>query len=186
MLKVFAIDPGTKQSAYVDLEIDGALAADGRLAYNQSSLKICSFGKEANKTVAKKLAERLGKKEDGALVVIERVAAMGMPVGYEIFETCEWIGRFAQIAEDAGAKAEAVYRLEEKITLCGDSKAKDANIRQSLVDRFARHDLKTGKGTKKEPDVFYGFYADVWSAMAVAVTMLEQKAGTGHKATWRR
>ena len=57
-----------------------------------------------------------------------------------------------------------IYRLDEKLNLCQDSRAKDANIRQALIDRFASGTPNGGKGTKKAPGWFYGFSDDVWQA----------------------
>lgn len=107
-------------------------------------------------------------------VVIERVASYGMPVGREVFDTCEWIGRFTQVAMDLALPVEYIFRHEEKIAICHSPHAGDANIRRALIDRFARQDLKNGKGTKKEPDFFYGFKADMWAAFAVAYTYIEK------------
>lgn len=188
-IQVFAIDPGNKESAFVLLSMDGCWDNAGWLHYDPKSLVMEQHDKRSNSSVGTALATWLYEQQDSddvLYVVIERVQAMGMPVGYEVFETCEWIGRYSQIAEKHFVLLNYVYRLEEKVTLCNDSKAKDANIRQALIDRFARHDLKNGKGTKKDPDVFYGFSADQWAAMAVATTFLEQMAGTGHRAKWRR
>lgn len=188
-IQVFAIDPGNKESAFVLLSMDGFLDEADWLHYDPKSLVIQQHDKRECASVGTALMTWLYEQQDSddlLYVVIERVQAMGMPVGYEVFETCEWIGRYSQMAEEYCVMPSYVYRLEEKVTLCNDSKAKDANIRQALIDRFARHDLKNGKGTKKDPDVFYGFSADQWAAMAVATTFLEQMAGTGHKAQWRR
>lgn len=189
-MELFAIDPGNKESAYVLLRFDGQVNEKGKLSFKEDFMKrnltIKEFGKFPNKNVATTLLGWLFYSEDKKLIAIERVQAMGMPVGYEIFETCEWIGRYTQLCDSYGFSPHYVYRLEEKITLCNDSKAKDANIRQALIDRFAKHDFKNGKGTKANPDVFYGFKADIWAAMAVATTCMDQLSGIGHKATWRR
>ena len=104
-------------------------------------------------------------------VALEMVACYGMPVGKDVFETCVWIGRFVEQLK--GHKISYVYRKDEKLCLCGSVKAKDSNIRQALINKYAKHDFKTGKGTRKNQDVFYGVAYDVWQAIAVAVTHYE-------------
>ena len=118
------------------------------------------------------------------VAAIEIIESYGMAVGRDVFETCEWIGRFTACA--CGIPVKYVYRLEEKITLCNSSKAKDANIRQALIDTYAKFDFKNGRGTKATPDTLYGFHADVWSALAVATTFMLQESGLGHYASWRK
>ena len=61
-------------------------------------------------------------------------------------------------------RCERIKRLEVKLWLCHDSKAKDANIRQALIDRFGP------VGTKNNPAPMFGMAGDMWAALAVAVT----------------
>lgn len=158
-MKIFAIDPGNVYSAYCIID---------------DQYKLHEFTKTENKTVMTRLLEIL---DEIGEVVIERIASYGMPVGRDVFETCEWIGRFAQEAEKK-TQVDYIYRKEEKLYICGSPNAKDANIRAGLIERFAQHDFKNGKGTKKDPDIFYGVSADCWSAIAVAVTFLDKRRET--------
>ena len=150
-MKVLAIDPGNQQSAWCMIDVE--------------TLKPLSFCKEENQVVLTAV-----KHLSYDSIVIERVASYGMAVGRDVFETCEWVGRFTQAAS---VPPDYIYRQEEKLHICGDSRAKDTNIRRALIDRFAQHDIKNGKGTKKNPDWFYGFSADVWAAYAVGITYIE-------------
>lgn len=79
------------------------------------------------------------------LLVIEMIASYGMPVGKEVFDTCVWIGKFIQTAEDRKIQTKYIYRKDEKMNICNSMKAKDSNIRQALIDRFGI------VGTKKKP-----------------------------------
>lgn len=160
MKKMIAIDPGSSMSAYVLMDAD---------AYRP-----LQFGKLENDALLHSLRDELAGED--VIVVLERVASFGMPVGRDVFRTCEWIGRFAQVALDRGCSVHYILRSEEKMQLCHDSRAKDANIRRALIDRFAQHDMRFGKGTRRRPDVFFGFSADVWSAFAVGVTWLDKRA----------
>ena len=150
-MKILGIDPGNVQSGYVLLEMP--------------EFKLLEFGKIPNEDLKEKLPELSAAADH---IAIEYIASYGMPVGADVFDTCVWIGRFEEKMHPA--KATRIFRREEKIQLCNSSKAKDSNIRQALINRYAKFDYKNGKGTKKEQDTFYGVSKDVWSAIAVAVT----------------
>ena len=152
---IFAIDPGNTESAYALISMP--------------DFQLLEFGKVENERLLQDVPFYAGQADHFA---IEMVASYGMPVGKDVFETCVWIGRFVQKAEK---EYHFVYRKDEKVRLCHDSRAKDSNIRQALIDRYAMFDFKNGKGTKKNPDTFYGVSKDVWQAIAVAVTYYEMK-----------
>ena len=162
---IIGLDPGNKYTGYC--------IADEKL-------KPIMFGKESNDIVMAIFKTTLVEADmisDSYIVAIERVASYGMAVGSEVFETCEWIGRFAQ---ELGhfAPVDYVYRRDEKKYICGSPTANDATIRRALADRFAYGAPNYGKGTKSNPGFFYGFKADIWSAYAVCVTyndMTERK-----------
>lgn len=155
-MKVFAIDPGNVQSAYCIMDEN----------YN-----LIEFAKLPNKEVMAKMLERLA--EDSELsVVIERMMNYSANVGKTVYETCEWIGRFSQEAEKL-ANVSYLYRKDEKMYLCGTMNSNDAMIRKALIDRFAKKDFVRGKGTKQDPDVFFGMTSDCWSATAIAVVSLD-------------
>lgn len=143
---IFAIDPGPEFSAFV--------------TYN--GLRPVEFGKVPNDELIDQLIGGTGQ------LVIEQIAAMGMAVGAEVFETCYWSGRFAQAWE---GDVDRVKRHAVKMHLCGNMRAKDANIRQAIIDRYGTKDAAIGK--KKTPGPLYGMSGDCWSALAVAITWHE-------------
>jgi hypothetical protein len=59
---------------------------------------------------------------------------------------------------------------------CHVSSAKDSNITQALIDRFAMGRPNRGKGTKAEPGWFYGFRKDIWQAYALGVLEADKLA----------
>lgn len=158
-MNILAIDPGNVESGYCLLD--------------SASFKPTAFGKLENKELENSIV-LCGRIDQ---IVVERIASYGMAVGREVFETCEEIGRITMLADIRGIPHDYVYRRDEKLTICGSPKANDSNIRRALIDRFAKHDLKNGKGTKGNPDWFFGFKADVWAAYAVGVTWLMKQKG---------
>lgn len=135
---IYACDPGTTESAIV--AFDGRKIYFAKIMLNDDLLTLV----RNSKTV---LA--------GARMAIETIASYGMAVGRETFETCEFCGRIREAAEANGAKILRVYRRDVKINLCGTMKAKDANIRAALIDKYGKDVLKDIK-------------SHLWSAMAVA------------------
>lgn len=155
-VKILALDVGTEESGYCLLD--------------NYSFKPLSFGKVKNEELL-----QIVKYEDYDILVYEKFACYGMAVSQTVFQSVEWNGRYIQSALDRGKDIQAVFRKDEKMTLCGTMKAKDTNIRQALIDRFAKFDFKNGKGTKTNPDFFYGFSKDMWSAYAVGITYLDRR-----------
>lgn len=155
---IFAIDAGTFQSAYVRTDCK----------------KIVSKGIIPNEQLCAML-RHLNKRDR---VAVEMIACYGMPVGREVFETCLWIGRFIEAYESTHSqKVDFVYRREVKLELCGSMKAKDANIRQALINIFPQ--TGGGKtpaiGTKTKQGELYGMKSHLWSALAVAITFDKKK-----------
>jgi hypothetical protein len=153
-VKILAIDPGTSQSGVVHFDADQRKIAQHGIVENSellSGLRECVLWAQ------------------GYELVIEMVASYGMPVGADVFETVRWIGRF-QEAWGGDHPFRVIYRKDIKLHLCGTSKAKDANIRQRLIDIIGP------QGTKKEPGPTYGIRSHEWSALAVALTASETKA----------
>lgn len=151
---IFAIDPGDVESGYAVIRMP--------------DFELLEFGKVSNDCL---LTEVHYKTKNADIYAIEMIDSYGMPVGKTVFETCVWIGRFVQMARPK--QHTFIYRKEVKLCLCGNLKAKDSNIRQALINRYAKHDFKSGKGIKKNPDTFYGVSKDVWQAIAVGVTCYE-------------
>ena len=95
----------------------------------------------------------------------------GMAVGAEVFDTVWWAGQFAEAVHRVPVVM--LPRRALKLALSGDSRAKDANIRAALIDRFGG---SAAVGRKAEPGPLYGISRDVWSALAIAVTYTLQSA----------
>lgn len=152
---ILAIDPGNIESGVVLLD---------------DNLKPVEYGKWNNENVRQELRRNIKKYGYTLHIAIEMIASYGMAVGQSVFETCIWIGRFKEMAEQYNMNVTYIYRKDEKINLCHSMKAKDSNIVQALIDRFAPNTPNKGKGSQKEPGWFYGFKKDIWQAYAVGVT----------------
>jgi hypothetical protein len=158
---ILAIDPGTVQSAWV-LYAGGLPVAFG-IWSNADLLDALRSGAPTYAAF------------EPAVAVIEQVASYGMPVGAEVFETVRWSGRFEEALHPTPVVL--LPRMAVKMHLCGNSRAKDANIRRALLDKFGgpSFDPKVAVGTKKAPGPLYGIHADLWAALAIAVTFAETR-----------
>ena len=149
MALILGIDPGTSLSAYCVMD-------------SEDMSRIIDKGKVENE-------ELIGIVKAGYfdVMVIEGFQSFGMAVGATVFTTAYYIGRLLQIAEDLGSKTHIMYRTDVKMHICGTTRAKDANIRCALIDRFGE------QGTKKQPGPLYGVTKDIFSALAICVTYID-------------
>lgn len=162
-MRILAIDPGNTESGYVVIDGD---------------MRPLWFGKIPNQDLIASIEGYRGAwKIDHT--AIEMIASYGMSVGAEVFDTCVWIGRFyAHIQRWLVCDPELVKRQPVKLHHCHSAKAKDSNITQALVDRFAPGEPNHGKGIKAAPGWFYGFKADIWQSYALAVYVADTWEGS--------
>ena len=57
--------------------------------------------------------------------------------------------------------------------LCNSMRAKDANVRQAILDRFGGKAAAIGR--KRQPGPLYGIAGDLWAALAVGITWWENQ-----------
>lgn len=179
-MRVLAIDPGNVQSAYLVL-VDG-VPEDFEILPNEKLLS--------------ELRSRVSI--TAHVLVIESMQSFGMAVGESVFDTQFWAGRFVQAW---GGEWRRMYRKEVKMHLCHSMRAKDANIRQALIDKFGGEAEAIGgikcrrckgkgwfgagrpvcaecDGAKWNcpPGPLQGIHDDIWSALALAITYQETQA----------
>lgn len=153
-MTILCIDPGTTQSGWCVMR--------GRT--------IIAKGVDDNRAVLSIINDWRGAADR---LAIEMIASYGMAVGKEVFQTCVWVGRFTQAWRDPD-DVELVYRKDVKIYLCGTTKAKDANIRQAILDLYPA----TGGGavpqvgTKGQPGPLFGVNSHIWPAIGVGLTAM--------------
>lgn len=150
---VLAIDPGPVNTAYA--------------LVRRKDRHLYAFGICNNQELLQRLEQLLP-----ADVAIEMIASYGMAVGAEVFETCVWIGRIMQHLESHGAdNVSRIFRREVKIAMCGSMKAKDANVRQAIIDSY-----QTNQSTDvtKKGGPLYKVSKDVWAAIGVALSQIEK------------
>lgn len=186
MTTLLAIDPGNEKSAWCVL---------------QDSVPV-AFAKESNFIILDRMCYSSWNcaldDPESLEAAIEIMFPRGMPMSVESMQTLVWSGQFIQ-AFGAG-RIHQVDRSAVKMHLCNSNRAKDSNIRRALIDKFGGDSVAVGgkkcgtcKGRKQcgrgkkrgpcsdceatgwehPPGVLHGITADVWSALAVAITYTE-------------
>jgi len=154
-MMILAIDPGPSTSGWVLYDsLARAVLESGSVTPTGQIVGICESGTTPE-----------GREFEA--VACEMIASYGMAVGKEIFETCLQIGRMCHAREMQLGTVLLVTRMQVKNFLCHNSRAKDANIRQALIDKFG------DVGTKKNPGPLFGVSSHAWAALGVAATASE-------------
>jgi len=171
-MKILGIDPGNKESAFALIDNN----------------KVIKFNKLENQEFIDVIFDILI--DEYPIIAVEMIASYGMPVGKTVFDTCVFVGQI--LVKIAWAKEiNLITRQTIKSEICHSVKAKDSNVRQSLIDIYGgenetkkikcsvckgkgwigrNHELCSackGKDSIKTGQL-YGMSKDMWSALAVA------------------
>jgi len=147
---ILGIDPGAEKSAYV--------------AWDTVSETVEYHEIVSNRTLLLRLRAKTHKQDRTA---IEHLRGFGQKAGNEVYDTCEWVGRF-----DMDANIPLLSRKEIVTYLCDSPRAGDKDVRDAILYRFGGKEKAIG--VKKNPGVLYGIKADEWSALAVCLYVADK------------
>lgn len=157
---IYAIDPGTTESAW--------------LTYDPDNQRPIEWGMLPNPD----LVDHIAGMPSGMTCAIEMVESFGMPVGREVFVTCVWIGRFMQTWIERlmvpSPEPRLVGRKAVKTHLCGTPAAKDSNVVHALYDLYGGS-RQRAVGVKGARGPLYGLKSHCFQALAVARTAAETR-----------
>lgn len=164
--KILAIDPGPVKSGYVVYQYRpvGSVLQSGHMDNFEllGKIRLQDFG-----GIAWPMA-----------LCMEKIAAMGMVVGGEVFETVYWSGRLIEAWDQRKTRHgesnpfRRIKRTDVKLHLCGSTRAKDPNVNAAIWDRFGGS-RKAAFGTKAKPGPLYGVTSHAIAALAVAITAVD-------------
>jgi len=157
---ILAIDPGSALSALVFFDTVGQCVVEKMKIGNEAALLYL----EHNRGTADHLA-------------IEMAESFGAKVWGQVFTTVLWTGRLVQAWRKDFT---LVTRREVKMQLCNSGRAKDAQIRNCLIERWGGKDVAIGN--RKEPGPLFGITADMWQALAIGVTWSDARPHTKQRA----
>lgn len=154
MRKILAIDPGNEFAGVIEVNEDKTIGTIKGKFPNSEVLEIV-------------------KNTDADEIACEFPIPRGMPASLELFLTVVWIGRYQQIATQLGIPFHFMDRSQIKLCICGQTRAKDGNVRAALLDIYGE------QGNKKNPGPTYGITKDTWAALAVGYTFLTEGESLG-------
>lgn len=142
-MTILAVDPGSYQSAFVELR-DGSVGGKGIIP-NHAILALC---------------------RRSARVVMETIEPWGGFTGPRALETMEWVGRFREAVEGHDGTVTIMTRSEVLRALGIGRLPKgqaQAAVRALLIERWG------GGNPAQRSHPLHGVTTDMWSALAVAV-----------------
>ena len=153
-ITIFAIDPGSEESAWV--------LWDGKFILGKSI--------EDNESLLSKIHNLMIPVVPNILAIEEVRNTYGMPAGISLCKTIFWTGRFYEAWKSTIPNSQIILipRIDVKMHLCKTARARDANVRQVLIDRFGK------PGRKNNPGILYGVKKDMWQALALAVYVYDR------------
>jgi hypothetical protein len=163
-IRVIGVDPGTYKSGLVSLIFDRP----------HKEIRKVEWVKEyPNDSLVPLL-----KDQSDAIVVIEYPRSYNMRVGDDMFDMICSCGRMLEGMRSSNVPAILIPRTVVKHALCGNVSSSDAQAKEAARHKYVQHEHfqefgKLGKGTRKNPGIFYGFNNHTFDALAVIVTFMD-------------